>query len=75
MKNCRQLGQALTMNSLFLTPENRALLDQLMSLLAPVCAADARFALNPAEKLEPLYESVHTTVRRCIDALHDELCK
>jgi hypothetical protein len=63
------------MNNLFLTPKNRVMLDELLNLLAPVCAGEARYALDHTANLEPLYELVYKSVKECMDVLHYELYK
>jgi hypothetical protein len=68
-----ELAQVVTMNNLFLTPRGRTVLSELLAHLAPVCAAEARYALDPTENLQTLYQSINNRIKECMDILHNEL--
>jgi len=68
-----ELARVATMHKLFLLPQNRDLIDNVLNGLAPVCAAEARFVLDQSEDLQSLYESTSDKVNECLDALHKEL--
>lgn len=70
-----ELARVVTMNNLFLTPQGRPVLSDLLAHLAPICAAEARYVLDRTEDLQPLYESVYNRVEECMDILHKELYK